>query len=103
MASIFSNRILLLQFFLLSLVLINNVLTDASFTKDTNQKDSIYLDPENLQLPFQSNPNPSEESLLTVSASKIQQRNVIMPRICYYARVSGTAVYQKLCLPYTDK
>lgn len=33
----------------------------------------------------------------------VERRNVIMPRICYFARVSGTSIRQKLCLPYSDK
>ena len=32
----------------------------------------------------------------------VERRNVIMPRICYFARVSGTSIRQKLCLPYGD-
>ena len=33
-------------------------------------------------------------------SSNTERRNVIMPRICYFARVAGTSARQKLCLPY---
>ncbi|CAF0803733.1 unnamed protein product [Adineta ricciae] len=33
----------------------------------------------------------------------IRRRNVLMPRICYFSRVTATGIHQKLCLPYNDK
>ncbi len=35
--------------------------------------------------------------------SNVERRNVIWPRICYFARVTGSGVHQKLCLPYGDE
>ena len=29
-----------------------------------------------------------------------RQRSVIMPRICYFARITARGIYQKICLPY---
>ena len=29
-----------------------------------------------------------------------QRRNVMLPRICYFTRVTKSGIYQKLCLPY---
>lgn len=34
--------------------------------------------------------------------SNLRRRSVILPRICYFARISGTNGHQKLCLPYDD-
>ena len=42
------------------------------------------------------------ENFPSMSSKDIQQRNVIMPRICYFSRVTKTGVHQKLCLPYND-
>ncbi|CAF4266868.1 unnamed protein product, partial [Rotaria magnacalcarata] len=47
--------------------------------------------------------NLSDDSSAVPSTRSIQQRNVIMPRICYFVRVPGTTVYQRLCLPYNDR
>ncbi len=33
----------------------------------------------------------------------LQRRNVIMPRLCYFTRVTKSGIYQKLCLPYNDE
>ena len=37
-----------------------------------------------------------------VPSPQPRRRNVITPRICYFARNSRQRTYQKLCLPYTD-
>jgi hypothetical protein len=42
------------------------------------------------------------EDFPSMPSRDIQQRNVIMPRICYFSRVTKTGVHQKLCLPYND-
>jgi hypothetical protein len=44
----------------------------------------------------------SFEDLASMSPTDIQRRNVIMPRICYFSRVTKAGVHQKLCLPYND-
>ena len=36
----------------------------------------------------------------SIPARNLQRRNVIMPRICYFSRVTKTGIHQKLCLPY---
>ena len=36
------------------------------------------------------------------SLSYVERRNVIMPRICYFARVRGTPNRHRICLPYSD-
>jgi len=46
--------------------------------------------------------NLLEDSPTLLFSSDIKRRNVIMPRICYFARISGTSVHQKLCLPYNS-
>jgi len=37
-----------------------------------------------------------------ISSTNIQRRNVIMPRICYFARVTKSGIHQKVCLPYNN-
>ncbi|CAF0822120.1 unnamed protein product [Adineta ricciae] len=39
----------------------------------------------------------------SLSLPDIRRRNVLMPRICYFSRVTATGIHQKLCLPYNDK
>lgn len=51
----------------------------------------------------QTGPNGINENATKVTLEKrIQGRNVIMPRICYLARVNKQGIYQKICLPYGE-
>ena len=36
---------------------------------------------------------------LSISSTDHQRRNVVMPRICYFARVTKSGVHQKICIP----
>lgn len=92
MASILSMRILLLLCACLSSILIINALKNEPSTNHKHEKTFFSRK-------F-ARPNAN---LSAQPSSNVQQRNVIMPRICYFARISGTAVYQRLCLPYDDE
>lgn len=35
-------------------------------------------------------------------STDLQRRNVIMPRICYFSRVTQSGIHQRLCLPYNS-
>ncbi|UJR27554.1 hypothetical protein I4U23_008836 [Adineta vaga] len=39
----------------------------------------------------------------SVPPTNIQRRNVLMPRICYFSRVTASGIHRKLCLPYNDE
>jgi hypothetical protein len=54
---------------------------------------------KNYQLAKKLNSELIERSL-SVSSTNLQRRNVIMPRICYFTRVTNSGIHQKLCLPY---
>lgn len=38
-----------------------------------------------------------------VFSTDVRRRNVLMPRICYFSRVTATGIHRKLCLPYNDE
>ena len=44
-----------------------------------------------------------EQAPLRPPSSNTEERSVILPRLCYFARVSGTSLRHKLCLPYDDR
>jgi hypothetical protein len=67
---------------------------------DRNNNKNIFLFGDKYhRIPEQSHLNLVENSP-SLRSSDIQRRNVIMPRICYFARISKGGVHQKLCLPY---
>jgi hypothetical protein len=63
---------------------------------------SILSRRKHAQSPIQSDSNSVDHSTTSLPPFDIERRNVIMPRICYFARVAGTGARQKLCLPYND-
>jgi hypothetical protein len=97
MASICFMRILLFLFICCSLMLIVNGMRRVPFTHN-NKKDPFLLRYQSSWPSIQFDRNSLEKSSLD-----IQRRNAIMPRICYFARISGTSAHQKLCLPYNDR
>jgi hypothetical protein len=98
MASGFSIRILLFLCICSSLMLIGNAMSILPFTDNNNEENLVLRRYKYPRPPIQFNSDLFEDS----SSSEIQRRNVIMPRICYFARISGRSGHQKLCLPYTD-
>lgn len=54
---------------------------------------------------YRSSNNVHPNSLndpLSKPVMRMERRNVIMPRICYFTRVTKNGIHQKLCLPYND-
>lgn len=49
------------------------------------------------------NKNPLSVWYKYYRMTKTQRRNVIMPRICYFSRITKSGIHQKLCLPYDDE
>ncbi len=45
----------------------------------------------------------SIENSPSIYSTKGQRRNVIMPRICYFSRITKSGIHQKLCLPYNNE
>ncbi|CAF1172245.1 unnamed protein product [Rotaria sordida] len=97
MTSGFFIHILLFLCVCSSLTSITNGLTSVPSTSNNNNNNNKDL--SFLHKYFGSS-IPSQSNLLKEFSLNIQQRNVIMPRICYFARISGTGIYQKYCLPY---
>lgn len=53
--------------------------------------------------PFQDSNNVELDSLSRIQLPEDRiRRNVILPRMCYYARVLKRGIYKKLCLPYNQ-
>ncbi len=103
MASIISIHILLLLCICSSGMLIINKVTNPPFINNNNLK-NLLIRYKNLQssTTTTSDSNFLEDFSTALFSSDVKRRNVIMPRICYFARISGTGVHRKLCLPYND-
>jgi hypothetical protein len=96
MASIVFIHILLVLYTCTSSILIVNAMTTNYNLR------SILFHRNYVQSFIKSDSNSIDDLDTSLSSSNIKRRNVIMPRICYFARVAGTGVRQKLCLPYND-
>lgn len=84
-------------------MLIINAESNLPLTNKNNLK-NLLLRYDQFRRLIKLNSNSLDTSSTSTSSSTIssnlQRRNVIMPRICYFARISGTGGHQKLCLPY---
>jgi hypothetical protein len=100
MTSISFIRMLVFLCVCYSLMSISNALNNIPFSTNNNNNNLLFRYYESFQPSTKSDSVLLEEYLSSLTPSGIQRRNVIMPRICYYARVSGTRAHQKLCLPY---
>ena len=69
------------------------VFTDLSNNKDPFLHSYVY----------HQVPNNIIENFQLMPSIDIQRRNVIMPRICYFSRVTQAGIHQKLCLPYNNE
>ncbi|CAF1337087.1 unnamed protein product [Rotaria magnacalcarata] len=106
MASGFSTHILLFLCAFVSLTLTANSLASTPATINNNNnhnRKTLFFLHKNSRPKLELDSNLSDDSSAVPSTRSIQQRNVIMPRICYFVRVPGTTVYQRLCLPYNDR
>ena len=67
----------------------------SSDNNDLNLKNLLF-NRRSLKPILQSNFDSMEDP--TSSSSNTERRSVIMPRICYYTRISGGSGHQKVCL-----
>jgi len=93
-------RILLLLCVCYSLLSISNARNNIPFSTNNNDNNLLFRYYESFEPSAESDSILLEEYLSSLTPSVIQRRNVIMPRICYYARVSGIQGHRRLCLPY---
>lgn len=99
MAYIFIFRLFLFIYLCSSLLLVLNALPYIPTDGDTSYlKNMIFRrqSQRSLDLP---NTNHVHKSTTRIES---RTRSVIMPRICYRARITGTNSFHKLCLPYND-
>jgi hypothetical protein len=101
MASINSSRVPLLLIFYCWLILIVGSATINNKNNENNHHNPFYLRQKHQQATADSEFRSFDDS--STAMSNFEQRNVIWPRICYFARVTSSGVHQKLCLPYTDE
>ncbi len=101
MVSGLSIRIVLFLYLCCSWMLIVHAVTKTPFIHNHNLK-NIFLRNQYSQPSIKLDSDLMKDSSSLLSFADIKRRNVIMPRICYFARISGTSVHQKLCLPYND-
>jgi hypothetical protein len=101
MASVILIRILLVLYICSSWILIVDAMTKKSFTNQDNLRNILFRR-KHAQPSIKPDLNSIDHLKASLALTDIERRNVIMPRICYFARVAGTGARQKLCLPYND-
>ena len=69
-----------------------------SSMEDSPIANILIQDPLQTGLNLRSNAFRLKRTLIRNQA----RRNVILPRICYFTRVSKRGIYKKLCLPYNE-
>ncbi len=101
MASVVAIRILLFLYICYSWTLSVDAMINSPLSNKNNLKNILFRHKYH-QPSTKLDSNLLEDSSTLLFSSNIERRNVIMPRICYFARISGTGVHQKLCLPYNN-
>jgi len=102
MAFVVAIRVVLFLYIYCSWMLIINAVTDTPFTNKNGLK-NLLVRHNQIRRSIELDSNLLEDSLeQSLFSSNIERRNVIMPRICYFVRISGTSSHQRVCLPYND-
>lgn len=100
MAGLISHRVLYILSIVCSLLWLIQA-AERPPRMDANDKHDLFFHRfKQSRKSIDSNLDQVPQSL---SPSNAQERSVILPRLCYFARVSGTSVHHKLCLPYNDR
>lgn len=91
------TRFLLVICIIHLLISTNHGLESPVAKSNTNGNNIFARFHKNARLPSTVDQKKNSPSTKT---DKFRLRSVILPRICYFARVHGTGMRKKLCLPY---
>ncbi len=75
----------------------------TTVSTDLNNNQNILLHWFKYNRLAENSDSKSIKNSLLIPSTNPQRRNVILPRICYFSRITKSGIHKKFCLPYNDE